>query len=81
MLIGIQIPPNYGPRYTREFTETYPSLAKRYTLLLLPFLLDGMAGKPELTQDDGLHPTAAAQQRLLDNVWSVLVPLLEKSRH
>lgn len=81
MLIGVEIPPNYGPRYTREFTETYPSLAKRYTLPLLPFLLDGVAGKPELTQDDGLHPVAAAQRRLLDNVWNVLEPMLGKSRH
>lgn len=81
MLIGVEIPPNYGPRYTREFTETYPNLAKRYTLPLLPFLLDGVAGKPELTQDDGLHPVAAAQRRLLDNVWNVLEPMLGKSRH
>jgi acyl-CoA thioesterase-1 len=81
MLIGVEIPPNYGSRYTREFTETYPSLAKRYTLPLLPFLLNGVAGKPELTQDDGLHPVAAAQERLLDNVWNVLEPMLRKSRH
>ena len=81
MLIGIQIPPNYGPRYTREFTESFPMLAKRYRLPLSPFLLDGVAGKPELTQDDGLHPTAEAQKRLLDNVWNVLKPMLKKSRH
>jgi acyl-CoA thioesterase-1 len=81
MLIGVEIPPNYGPRYTREFSETYPGLAKRYKLPLLPFLLDGVAGKSELTQDDGLHPVAAAQERLLDNVWNVLEPMLGKSRH
>ena len=78
LLIGIMIPPNYGPRYTHEFTDSYPTLAQRYKLPLLPFLLDGVAGKPELTQDDGLHPTAAAQLQVLDNVWKVLEPALEK---
>jgi acyl-CoA thioesterase-1 len=78
MLIGIMIPPNYGPRYTHEFTDSYPALAQRYKLPLLPFLLDGVAGKPELTQDDGLHPTAAAQAQVLDNVWKVLSPELTK---
>ena len=77
MLIGIRIPPNYGPRYTHEFTESFPMLAKRYTLPLSPFLLDGVAGNPELTQDDGLHPTAEAQERLLDNVWNMLEPMLK----
>lgn len=76
ILIGIRIPPNYGPRYTREFSDSYPALAQHYQLPLLPFLLDGVAGKPDLTQDDGLHPTAAAQTRILDNVWEVLRPQL-----
>lgn len=77
LLIGIQIPPNYGSRYTREFTESYPALAQHYKVPLLPFLLDGIAGRPELTQGDGLHPTAAAQAIILENVWKVLQPMLK----
>jgi acyl-CoA thioesterase-1 len=76
VLIGIMIPPNYGPRYTREFAESYHMLAQRYHLPLVDFLLDGVAGNRELTQDDGLHPNASAQPRLLDNVWEVLQPEL-----
>lgn len=79
LLIGIMIPPNYGPRYTHEFTASYPELAQHYKLPLLPFLLDGVTEKPELIQDDGLHPTAAAQAKVLDNVWKVLQPELSKS--
>lgn len=79
LLIGMQIPPNYGPRYTQDFLETYPALAKKFHLPLLEFMLDGIAGHRELIQEDGLHPTAAAQPMLLDNLWSKLQPLLEKS--
>lgn len=79
LLVGMRIPPNYGPRYTQEFAASYPSLAKHYDLPLLPFLLDGVAGRPELTQDDGLHPNAAAQGKVLDNVWKALLPMLHKS--
>lgn len=78
LLVGMRIPPNYGPRYTTEFMESYPLLARQHHLPLLAFLLDGVAGKPELTQEDGLHPTAAAQSRLLDNIWPKLKPLLGK---
>lgn len=80
VLIGIMIPPNYGPRYTHEFAEMYPTLAQRYHLPLVDFLLDGVAGKRELTLDDGLHPNASAQPRLLDNVWEVLQPELVSKR-
>ncbi|HSH72669.1 MAG TPA: arylesterase [Methylophilaceae bacterium] len=78
VLVGMMIPPNYGPKYTREFNETYNNLAKRYRLALVPFLLADVAGNPELTQDDGLHPTALAQPRVLDNVWKILKPELAK---
>lgn len=78
VLIGIMIPPNYGPRYTHEFAESYAKLAQRYHLPLVSFLLDGVAGKSELTQDDGLHPNAIAQPRILDNVWKILQPELRK---
>lgn len=72
-LLGIEIPINYGPRYRRAFTEVYRSLAQTYALPMLPFLLEGVALRPDLMQADGLHPTAEAQARLLENVWPVFV--------
>lgn len=78
VLVGMKIPPNYGLKYSREFSASYALIAKQYNLSLVPFLLEGIAGKPSLIQDDGLHPTADAQTPLLDNVWRVLEPLLKK---
>ena len=78
VLLGMRIPPNYGPHYTQEFAESYPMLAQRYHLPLVTFFLGGVAGKPELVLEDGLHPTAAAQPLLLDNVWKVLQPELAR---
>ena len=79
VLAGMLIPPNYGPQYTSAFAASFKELAGRYDLPLVPFLLDGVAGKRELTQDDGLHPSAAAQEKILDNVWEVLQPVLQQS--
>lgn len=76
-LLGIMIPPNYGPRYTQEFRESYTLLAQQYKLPLVPFLLEGVAGKSEFIQEDGLHPTSTAQPIVLDNVWKVLAPQLK----
>ncbi|GAA0699704.1 arylesterase [Marinobacterium maritimum] len=76
MLIGIRIPPNYGPQYTQRFYSIYPDLAREYQLPLVPFLLERVALKPQLMQSDGLHPTAAAQPILLQTVWPHLYPLL-----
>ncbi|MEO6697639.1 MAG: arylesterase [Gammaproteobacteria bacterium] len=76
LLAGIRLPPNYGPDYTRKFHEIYSSLAARYRVPLVPFLLEGVAGKPELMQQDGLHPRASAQPAVLENVWRVLQPML-----
>jgi acyl-CoA thioesterase-1 len=78
MLLGMRIPPNYGPVYTREFTNTFQQVASEYKLPLVPFFLDGVAGQRDLILDDGLHPSAAAQGKLLDNVWEELEPLLGK---
>lgn len=72
ILIGIQLPPNYGTTFTEKFAATYTDLAKQYTLPLLPFLLDGIAENWDLMQADGLHPTAEAQPQILENVWEVL---------
>jgi len=74
LLLGIQIPPNYGSDYTRQFRAIYPRLAKRHGIALVPFMLEGIA--PEQFQPDNLHPTAAAQPQILRNVLPVLAPLL-----
>jgi len=77
LLAEMRIPPNYGPSYTQKFQATFGQLAKHYGIPLIPFLLDGVAGDPALIQDDGLHPRAEAQSRILDNVWAVLEPVLK----
>lgn len=76
LLLGILLPPNYGPRYLQQFEQIYPQLAKQHQLPLVPFLLEGVADNPALMQQDGLHPTAEAQPRILDTVWVELKPLL-----
>lgn len=77
LLVGMRLPPNYGP-YADEFAQSFHDLARKTKVPLVPFLLDGIADQPALFQADGLHPTAAAQPRLLDNVWSGLEPLLQR---
>lgn len=79
-LAEMRIPPNYGPLYTQKFQAAFGELARRYGIILIPFLLDGVAGNPALIQDDGLHPRAEAQARILGNVWPTLEPLLQKSK-
>ena len=73
MLLGMRLPPNYGKRYTEGFAGVYEQLAATHRVPLLPFFLEGVGGVPGLMQADGIHPTADAQPRLLDNLW----PLLE----
>ena len=73
MLLGMRLPPNYGKRYTEGFAGVYEQLAASHQVPLLPFFLEGVGGVPGLMQADGIHPTADAQPRLLDNLW----PLLE----
>lgn len=77
LLIGMRLPPNYGPRYTNDFMHMYREIATASNVALVPFLLQSVALKPELLQADGLHPTAAAQPALLDTVWPQLKPLLK----
>lgn len=76
VVIGIRLPPNYGPRYTEAFFELFSSLADQYDAAHVPFLLEGVATDWSLMQPDGLHPTAKAQPMILDTVWSTLAPLL-----
>jgi len=76
LLIGMRLPPNYGPAYTRGFQNVYQRLANNHHIALVPFLLSGLEQRRDLFQADGLHPVAAAQGILLNNVWSTLQPLL-----
>ena len=78
VLAGITLPPNYGPDYIRRFTAIYPELAARYKLALIPFLLEGAAGKSDLMQQDGLHPNAAGTRLVAANVLRVIEPLLTR---
>jgi acyl-CoA thioesterase-1 len=79
VLVGLMIPPNYGIDYASQFRDIYPAIASRSRIPLVPFLLEGIADKPDLFQADQLHPAAAAQPIILDNVWKTLEPLLRKS--
>lgn len=74
LLLGMQLPPNYGPDYTARFKALYPKLAQRYHAALVPFFLDGVT--PEQFQADNLHPVAQAQPRILQNILRELKPLL-----
>ena len=77
LLLGMQIPPNYGARYTQQFRDTYSRLAQELSVALVPFLLEGVATDTSLMQGDGIHPSIKAQSLLLATVWPVLQPLLE----
>lgn len=79
VLIGIQIPPNYGPRYQKRFFEIYEALAKEYQLPIVPFLLEGVALNPKLMQADGIHPNEEAQPIILETVWGILEDQLYSS--
>ena len=76
LLLGMQLPPNYGARYNALFSQVYADVAGAAQVPLLGFFLDGVGGVPALMQGDGIHPNAAAQPRLLDNLWPQLKPLL-----
>jgi acyl-CoA thioesterase-1 len=77
LLLGMRIPPNYGPQYTQEFSAVYTDLARDKHVPLVPFLLDGVALHADLMQADGVHPVEAAQPMLLATVWPTLGPLLK----
>ena len=76
LILGMQLPPNYGQRYTTAFAAVFPQVASEFSVPLVPFVLEGVGGVPEMMQADGIHPTAEAQPRLLENVWPTLKPLL-----
>jgi len=72
ILVGMQVPTNYGNEYTQGFADIYPKLAKKYKLPFVPFLLEGVAGEAHLNQPDGIHPTAEGQKILAQNVLPIL---------
>ncbi|WP_429561978.1 arylesterase [Paraburkholderia sp. MM6662-R1] len=79
VLVGMYVPPNYGPDYTQKFHGLYGQLSKEFHVPLVPFLLAGIADKPDMFQADQLHPTRQAQPLLLNNVWPAVKPLLRTS--
>lgn len=76
LVLGMQLPPNYGPAYTRRFAEVFSGVAESHDTALVPFFMEKVALEPSLMQSDGLHPNAAGQPFLLETVWPALVPLL-----
>ncbi|HZH55745.1 MAG TPA: arylesterase [Burkholderiaceae bacterium] len=76
LLLGQHVPPNYGPRYSREFHEAFVTLAEDTGVALVPFMLEAIATDPDMFQPDGLHPTAPAQARIAETIWPQLEPLL-----
>jgi acyl-CoA thioesterase-1 len=78
LLLGMRMPPNYGPDYTEQFRSSYSDLARDKKLPLVPFLLNDIALTDNLMQADGIHPNGLGQPKLLDNVWPTLKPLLHK---
>lgn len=78
LLVGMRIPPNYGPQYTTSFSQTYRQLSLQHKVSLVPFMLENIAAKPKLIQDDGLHPNVHGQPLILENIWQELKVLLKK---
>jgi acyl-CoA thioesterase I len=78
LLLGMRMPPNYGPEYTKQFATVFSDLASEKKIPFVPFLLTDIALSPALLQDDDIHPNALGQPILLDNVWPTLKPLLPK---
>lgn len=76
VIAGMQMPPNLGPEYVREFQAVFPAVARETKSVLVPHLLEGVGGRPELNQPDLIHPTARGQELIASNVWAVLKPVL-----
>lgn len=80
LLVGMRIPPNYGPVYTRRFEALFAEVARQQNVTLVPFMLQGFAENRNLFQSDGIHPTAEAQPRVLENIYRRLQPMLTTRR-
>lgn len=79
VLAGMKIPPNYGKRYTQGFEAIFPKLAQRFNLTLIPFFLEGVATVPALNQRDGLHPTAAGYEMIVEQIWPIILKVIEQN--
>lgn len=79
VLAGMQVPPNLGQDYTQAFRQIFPELAKNNSATLIPFILEGVAGNPELNLSDGIHPTPEGHMILAETVWKYLEPLLDEA--
>lgn len=80
ILAGMQVPPNLGTEYTRQFKNIYPALSKSNDLVLIPTLLQNVGGKSDLMQADGLHPTEKGHKRMADTIWETLKPILQERK-
>lgn len=78
LLVGMRMPPNYGPDYTASFENAFKDLARNNKIRLVPFMMEGFADKRHLFQQDGIHPVADAQPIILDTIWRELAPLLRR---
>jgi acyl-CoA thioesterase-1 len=78
LLVGMRIPPNYGPRYTDGFARVFPDVASQYHVPLVPFMLQNVALDPQRMQQDGVHPNARGEPPVLETIWPQLLPLLKK---
>jgi acyl-CoA thioesterase-1 len=78
VLAQMEAPTNLGAEYTRAFHAMFPALAKEYRVTLMPFLLDGVAGRPQFNQADGVHPNNVGERMVTENVWKAVEPLLKK---
>jgi len=80
LLVGMQLPPNYGMTYTRKFQAIFPQLAENYQIKLIPFLLAGFGEKHEFFQADGIHPNEVAQKKIVETVWEVLQTMIKTEK-
>ncbi len=78
LLVGMEAPPNYGEQYASAFRQVFRDLARENNVTLVPFLLEGVAGVPDLNQSDGIHPTAAGAARIADHLWPHVETMIEK---
>lgn len=81
VLLGMLIPPNYGPKYTNGFKQVYLDLSEKYKTPFIPFFLDGISGHSDLVLEDGVHPNVNAQKKILENVWPTLKTLLYNTQN
>jgi len=78
LVVGMEVPPNYGERYAADFRRLYVEVARKRGAAFMPFLLDGVAGNPQLNQGDGIHPTAEGYRIVVDRLWPYLEPMLTR---